>query len=142
MAIHLGRPSPNASRDRPEWQPRKPDLSPHFGPRHPYLVLLLVGFTLPPPSPMARCALTAPFHPCRRAKRAGGLLSVALSLGSPPPGVTRHHVPVEPGLSSPIQNGRRQPSDYLTPPSSLKVVSRTSRDQPTPACYDYPISVG
>jgi hypothetical protein len=32
---------------------------------------------------------------------AGGLLSVALSLGSPPPGVTRHRVPVEPGLSSP-----------------------------------------
>ncbi len=33
--------------------------------------------------------------------RAGGLLSVALSLGSPPPGVTRHRVSVEPGLSSP-----------------------------------------
>ena len=32
---------------------------------------------------------------------AGGLLSVALSLGSPPPGVTRHRFSVEPGLSSP-----------------------------------------
>jgi hypothetical protein len=31
---------------------------------------------------------------------AGGLLSVALSLGSPPPGITRHRVSVEPGLSS------------------------------------------
>ena len=31
----------------------------------------------------------------------GGLFSVALSLGSPPPGVTRHPDPVEPGLSSP-----------------------------------------
>ena len=30
----------------------------------------------------------------------GGLLSVALSLGSPPPGVTRHRVSMEPGLSS------------------------------------------
>jgi len=30
----------------------------------------------------------------------GGLLSVALSLGFPPPGVTRHRVSVEPGLSS------------------------------------------
>src|SRR5204862_6260194 len=30
-----------------------------------YLVLLPVGFTLPPPLPAARCALTAPFHPCR-----------------------------------------------------------------------------
>jgi hypothetical protein len=33
--------------------------------------------------------------------RTGGLLSVALSLGSPPPGVTRHRISVEPGLSSP-----------------------------------------
>ena len=30
----------------------------------------------------------------------GGLISVALSLGSPPPGVTRRYVSVEPGLSS------------------------------------------
>src|SRR6184192_1057144 len=30
-----------------------------------YLVLLPVGFTLPPPLPAARCALTAPFHPYR-----------------------------------------------------------------------------
>ena len=29
-----------------------------------YLVLLPVGFALPPPLPAARCALTAPFHPC------------------------------------------------------------------------------
>ena len=31
----------------------------------PYLVLLQVGFTMPRPSPAARCALTAPFHPYR-----------------------------------------------------------------------------
>jgi hypothetical protein len=31
---------------------------------------------------------------------AGGLFSVALSLGSPPPAVSRHRFPVEPGLSS------------------------------------------
>jgi hypothetical protein len=30
----------------------------------------------------------------------GGLFSVALSLGSPPPAVSRHRIPVEPGLSS------------------------------------------
>jgi hypothetical protein len=29
----------------------------------PYLVLLRVGFTLPPPLLAERCALTAPFHP-------------------------------------------------------------------------------
>jgi len=37
--------------------------------------------------PPARCALTAPFHPYRH-KRAGGIFSVALSMGSHPPGVT------------------------------------------------------
>ena len=31
--------------------------------RHPYLVLLPVGFTLPLLLPIARCALTAPFQP-------------------------------------------------------------------------------
>ena len=36
-----------------------------------------------------------------RTRRAGGLFSVALSLGSPPPGVTRHRSSVEPGPSSP-----------------------------------------
>ena len=34
--------------------------------------------------------------------RGGGLFSAALSLGLPPPGVTRHPDPVEPGLSSPL----------------------------------------
>ena len=44
-----------------------------------YLVLLPVGFALPPPLPAARCALTAPFHPCRPPPRkAGGLGGVFL----------------------------------------------------------------
>src|SRR4051794_18550075 len=42
--------------------------------------------------------LPHPFTLTRRA--AGGLLSVALSLGSPPPDVIRHRVSREPGLSS------------------------------------------
>jgi len=69
----------------------------------PYSVLLPVGFALPLLLPAARCALTAPFHPClptTEIMAAGGLFSVALSLGSPPPGVTRHRLFVEPGLSS------------------------------------------
>src|SRR5690606_10436129 len=71
-------------------------------PRHPYSVLLPVGFAMPVPLPVPRWALTPPFHPCPRGFRnSGGLLSVALSLGSPPPGVTRHRVSMEPGLSSP-----------------------------------------
>ena len=66
---------------------------------------------MPLPLPAARCALTAPFHPYlpkprKRECRTGGLLSVALSLGLPPPGVTRLRIPVEPGLSStPSANG-------------------------------------
>lgn len=80
----------------------------------PYSVLLPVGFTLPPLSPGARCALTAPFHPCPRSQ-AGGLFSVALSLGSPPPAVSRHRFPVEPGLSSTVRlRPRQRPSSRLT----------------------------
>jgi hypothetical protein len=37
-------------------------------PRHPYSVLLPVGFALPPSLLTARCALAAPFHPCARPK--------------------------------------------------------------------------
>ena len=64
MTIHLGRPLPDASRDRPGRRhgSRLPTLPPAC---RPYLVLLPVGFALPPPLPGARCALTAPFHPYR-----------------------------------------------------------------------------
>src|SRR5690348_14991952 len=83
MAIPLGRSSPSASCDRPE---RRREGSPGiFGSlrdaRRSYLVLLPVGFSLPPPLPAARCALAAPFHPCRPPGvpwRVGGVLSVAL----------------------------------------------------------------
>src|SRR5579863_4618347 len=74
---------------------------------HPYLVLLPVGFALPLPLPVARCALTAPFHPCRRPKPVWRYVSVALSLGSPPPDVIRHRASMEPGLSSPALRQRR-----------------------------------
>ncbi len=48
-----------------------------------------------------RGALLPPrFTLARGANAAGGLFSVALSLGSPPPEVIRHRVSVEPGLSS------------------------------------------
>src|SRR5215469_11487129 len=67
MAIPLERSSPSASCDRPE---RRRGGSPGDpgslrNARRSYLVLLPVGFSLPPPLPAARCALTAPFHPCR-----------------------------------------------------------------------------
>ena len=58
----------------------------------PYLVLLQVGFAVPLLLPAPRCALTAPFHPYHAclATAFGGLLSVALSVGLRPPGVTWH----------------------------------------------------
>ena len=69
---------------------------------HPYSVLLQVGLAVPPSLRSGRCALTAPFHPylSRPLTLKGGLLSAALSLGSPPPGATRHLDSMEPGLSS------------------------------------------
>ena len=86
----------------------------------PYLVLLRVGFTLPPVSPPARCALTAPFHPYLASSRIlsararGGLFSVALSVGSRPPGVTWH-----PALWSP---------DFPPP----RIETATARSTPAP----------
>jgi len=52
------------------------------------------GALLPRRFALARGA----FRPCT-----GGLISVALSLGSPPPAVSRHRIPVEPGLSSDLR---------------------------------------
>jgi len=70
MTIPLGRPLPDASRDLPGRRRRK-RASPAPVPKdrsagRPYAVLLPVGFAMPLPFPAARCALTAPFHPCRR----------------------------------------------------------------------------
>jgi hypothetical protein len=68
MAIHLGRPLPDASCDRPGRR-RGNSLRRREPACRPYLVLLPVGFTVPPPLPATRCALTAPFHPYRQARR-------------------------------------------------------------------------
>ncbi len=67
-AIPLGRRLPGASSNQPG-RP-DPDIDPgatrlkREAPRRPYSVLLPVGFAVPPALPPARCALTAPFHPC------------------------------------------------------------------------------
>jgi hypothetical protein len=89
--ISLGPPLPTASSSLPG------TLAPALRPRHrggppliPYLALLRVGFTMPRLLPDARCALTAPFHPCLCLAAIGGVLSVALSVASRRPGVTRH----------------------------------------------------
>ena len=102
VARHLVQPTRTAFRKQNSPLPCKQD-----GTCRSYLVLLPVGFTVPLLLPDARCALTAPFHPYLVPCGQGGLLSVALSLGLPPPGVTRHRVFVEPGLSS---TGRISPT--------------------------------
>ncbi len=63
--------------------------------QRPCLALHRVGFALHDTSPCRRCALTAPFHPCRRRRsRAspplGGFVSVALSRGFPRVGFPDH----------------------------------------------------
>src|SRR5690606_22805729 len=92
-AIHLGRPLPDASRNLPgrwaENRPRRFPFAPSlFGlaPGGVYRAASVAGRAVgsyPTLSPLPR----PPF----RAER-GGLLSVALSLGSPPPAISRHRV--------------------------------------------------
>ena len=55
ITARLQRPTRKFWRTEPARRPRRDVL--------PYLVLLRVGFSLPPPLLTARCALTAPFHP-------------------------------------------------------------------------------
>jgi len=104
VIIHLGCQLPDTSA-----QPtRTIGLETGWGiaaPHCPYSVLLPMGFTLPRPL-LARAVSSyltlSPFP----AQLAGGLLSVALSLGFagqcplPQPDVIRHRVSMEPGLSS------------------------------------------
>ena len=105
--IHLGRTSPCASSDLPgspcgqQERTRRPA-------RFPIWSCSRWGLPCRRMLPPARCALTAPFHPYlprsslgawarlspgqhgRNARDIGGLLSVALSVGSRPPGITWH----------------------------------------------------
>jgi hypothetical protein len=105
--IHLGRTSPCASSNLPG-SPCGPQERVRRLARFPIWSCSRWGLPCRRVLPPARCALTAPFHPCRpqrlprRRDRKnparsvtngcvlGGLLSVALSVGSRPPGVTWH----------------------------------------------------
>src|SRR5690606_11279768 len=67
--------------------------------------------------PDSRCALTAPFHPCHASPEGpfGGLLSVALSVGSRRPGVTWHPALWSPDFPPPL--ARQRPSGRLRRPA-------------------------
>jgi len=86
-----------------------------------YLILLRVGFTLPPLLPVARCALTAPFHPCQQLMT-GGIFSVALSVGLRPPGVTWHPAQWSPDFPPSYLNDKTATAQ---PTLSLRSVSHS-----------------
>ncbi len=132
--IPLGPVSPPASSDLPERPGRKPPSKvalrtvpirscSRWGlPCRPCYQarggLLPHPFTLTPPvfrSAPSHQGLWFSSTSVRPKYRRGGLLSVALSLGLPPPGVTRHRVFVEPGLSSSaaFRHWRLRPPDRL-----------------------------
>ena len=110
-AIPLGRPLPAASSNQPG---RRPGDGPaaHLADR---CVSPLFG--LAPGGACRAAAVTGravrsyrTVSPLPAGEPAGGLLSVALSLGSPPPDVIRHRVSMEPGLSSAQSGGH--PADW------------------------------
>jgi len=98
MTIPLGHSSPSASRDRPG---RRRESAPGpCGPAVPTWSCSRWGLPCRRRYRRRGALLPHPFTLAARRSELGGLLSVALSLGSPPPGVTRHRASVEPGLSS------------------------------------------
>jgi len=112
MTIHLGGLSPARSCNLPERHSGRraaPSLTPTF------LFDLAPGGVYPA-SPVASGAVrsyrTLSPLPAWTEARAGGLLSVALSLKSPSPAINRHRSSVVPGLSSPVLLQQR-PSDQL-----------------------------
>ena len=103
LAARLTRPTRTTRRERLRGHGAKWGFVPC---RRPPLFGLAPGGVCPA-APVARgavrsCRTISPLPAAPRTNRgnAGGLFSVALSLGSPPPAVGRHRIPVEPGLSS------------------------------------------
>jgi len=118
MAIPLGRPLPAASSNQPGQRSGDGSKDSSAEKR---LASPLFGF-----APGGACHAA---HVAMRAVRSyrtvsplpcGGLFSVALSLGLPPPEVIRHRVSVEPGLSSttkaavPVHIGRGRAQTHVT----------------------------
>ncbi len=110
-AIHLGRALLHASRNLPGRLGRK---QPRELPLAPPLFGLAPGGVCRAASVAGRAVGSYPTLSPLPRKR-GGLLSVALSLGLPPPAVSRHRVSMEPGLSSPaaFRHQRARPPGRL-----------------------------
>ena len=113
-AIHLGRLSPGASSNQPGWSSRNTLRSCLSTARRPPLFDLAPGGVCPA-NPVARLAVGSyptfsPLPPALCSKK-GGIVSVALSLGSPPPDVIRHRFPWSPDF--PLTFYGQRPSGRL-----------------------------
>ena len=128
VARHLVQPTRTAMRKRIRRSSRLPSLF-GFAPDGVYHAAAVAGSAV-------RSYRTLSPLPCFAKASQGGLLSVALSLGSPPPGVTRHPVSVEPGLSSALvlTSGQRPPG-HLTPCSYVHKVIRSRCRAVRRACH-------
>ena len=102
MAIHLGHPLPDASRNLPGRQARKSASTGEPVRTAPIWSCSRWGLPCRYCCQQRGALLPHPFTLTdqRFKSPTGGLLSVALSLRSPSPGVTRHRISAEPGLSS------------------------------------------
>jgi len=146
-AIHLGRPLPDASRNLPG---RRAGNSPRGSPLAPPLFGLAPGGVYRAASVTGRAVGSYPTLSPLPHKMRGGLLSVALSLGLPPPAVSRHRVSMEPGLSSPAAfrhhgvrppgrladayKGIPQPKGNRKAAATLSLKGRARRYAPSPCC--------
>ena len=109
VTVRLSRPTRAAGRECPCVQRSSPRLVRGITPTPPPLFGLAPGGVYPAAAVTGgavRSYRTVSPLPAWRCHPAGGLFSVALSLGSPPPAVSRHRIPVEPGLSSARSPGR------------------------------------
>ncbi len=97
----------------------------------PYLVLLRVGFTLPPPLLAERCALTAPFHPYPGAEPASWR-GVALRRGVAEAVCSLWHWPstgLDARVPDVIRHTALRSSDF-PPPEPLACASDSGSDRP------------
>jgi len=121
-AIHLGRTSPCASSDLPG-----STCGPHAAAeaaRSPIWSCSGWGLPCRRVLPPARCALTAPFHPCRPLARGRRCIFCGTFRGLAPPRRYLAPCPAEPGLSS----TRLAPGSGCPAGSVASVALRKSRD--------------
>src|SRR5208337_3907127 len=131
MAIPLGRPSPAVSRNQPGRRPG--DGLKDLGHRSPLFGLAPGGACHASHVAARAVRFYRTLSPLPRETR-GGLLSVALSLGSPPPDVIRRRVSVEPGLSSATSAAAIRPTGeiWIGAPAAPGQAERRGRTETRP----------